>query len=88
MFQLNSVSNLAFMRKIIGKVTSPTAAEIFLNNFRKPNHKYPTNFSTSNYSIPQFLFSKSKYRISIRGPTLLKNIPANSEKIQESVIAF
>ena len=50
--------------------------------------KYPTNFSTSNHSIPPFKLSKSKYRISIRGPTLRKKIPTNSEKMQESVTVF
>ena len=70
------------------KIKSQTAPKIFQNKFRKPTHKYPTNFSTSNYSIPPFKLSKSKYRISIRGPTLWKNIPTNSEKMQESVTVF
>ena len=35
------------------------------NKFCKPTHKYPTNFSTTNYStIPPFKLRKSKYRIS------------------------
>ena len=69
------------------KIKSQTAPKIFQNKFRKPTHKYPTNFSTSNYSysIPPFKLSKPKYRISIRGPTLWKNIPTNSEKMQKSV---
>ena len=83
-FQLNILNNLVFMHKI----KSQTAPKIFQNKFRKPTHKYPTNFSTSNYSIPPFKLSKSKYRISIRGPTLWKNIPTNSEKMQESVAVF
>ena len=83
-FQLNILNNLVFMHKI----KSQTAPKIFQNKFRKPTHKYPTNFSTSNYSIPPFKLSKSKYRISIRGPTLWKNIPTNSEKMQESVTVF
>ena len=62
-FQLNILNNLVFMHKI----KSQTAPKIFQNKFRKPTHKYPTNFSTSNYSIPPFKLSKSKYRISIRG---------------------
>ena len=70
------------------KIKSQTAPKIFQNKFRKPTHKYPTNFSTSNYSIPPFKLSKSKYRISIRGPTLWKNIPTNSEKMQENVTVF
>ena len=52
------------------KIKSQSAQEIFQNKFRKPTHKYPTNVSTSNYSIPPFKLSKSKYRISIRSPML------------------
>ena len=70
------------------KIKSQTAPKIFQNKFRKPTHKYPTNFSTLNYSISPFKLSKSKYRISIRGPTLWKKIPTNSEKMQESVTVF
>ena len=60
------------------------ARELFRENnkFCKPTHKYTTNFSTTNYStIPPFKLRKSKYRISIRGPTLWTNIPTNSEKM-------
>ena len=70
------------------KIKFQTAPKIFQNNFRKHTHKYPTNFFTSNYGIPPFKLSKSKYRISISGPTWRKNIPTNSEKMQESVIVF
>ena len=52
----------------MNKIKSQTAPKIFQNKFHKPIHKCPTNFSTSNYSIPPFQLSKSKYRISIRGP--------------------
>ena len=65
------------------KSKSQAAPKIFQKKFHKPTHKYPkypTNFSTSNYSIPPYKLSKSKYRISGRGPTLWKNIPKNSEK--------
>ena len=51
---------------------------------KKP-HRYPTNFSTSNCSIPPFKLSKHKYRISIRGHILWKNTPTNPKKMQESV---
>ena len=33
------------------KIKSQTAPKIFQNKFRKPAHKYRTNFSTSNDSI-------------------------------------
>ena len=83
-FQLNILNNFVFMHKI----KSQTAIKILQNKFSKPTNKYPTNFSTSNYSILLFKLSKSKYRISIRGPTLWKNVPANSQKMQESVNVF
>ena len=70
------------------KTKYQAALKIFQNKFNKATHKYPTNFSTFNYSIPPFKLSNSKYRISIRGPTLRKNIPTNSEKMQESATVF
>ena len=83
-FQLNILNNLFFMHK----VKSQIAPKIFQSKFCKPAHKDPTNFSTSNYSIPPFKLSNPKYRISIRGPTLWKKIPTNSEKMLESVTVF
>ena len=65
-FQLNILNNLVFMHKI----KYQAAPKIFQNKFSKPTHKYPTNFSTSNYIIPPFKLSKPKYRISSKGPTL------------------
>ena len=62
--QINILINLVFMHKIKFK----KEPKIFQNKFLKPPHKYPTNFSTSNYSIPPFKLGKSKYIISIRGP--------------------
>ena len=49
------------------KIKSQTVPKIFQKKFHKPTHMYDINFSTSNYSIPPFKLSKSKYRISIRG---------------------
>ena len=76
-FTLIFLNDFVFMRKIKSK--------IFQNKFRKPAHKYPTNFSTSNCSMPSFKLSKSKYGISIRRPTLRNNIPTNSKKMQKRV---
>ena len=61
---------------------------IFLNKFKKPIHNYPTDFARSIYSIPPFKLNKSKSQISIRGPFLLKNIPANTQKKQQSTNIF
>ena len=75
-FQVNIWKNLVFMHHI----NSNTLPIIFLNKFKRPTHNYPTNFTRTNYSIPTFKLNKSKYRTSIRGPTLWKNIPADREK--------
>ena len=58
-FQLDISNNLAFLHRI----KFSTAPKIFRNKFRKPTRKYPTNFSTFDYSIPLFKSSKSKYRV-------------------------
>ena len=65
-YQVNIWKNLVFMHQI----NSNTVPTIFLNKFKKPTRNYPTNFAETNYSIPPFKLNKSKYRISIRGPTL------------------
>ena len=83
-FQLNISNNLVSVHKI----KSQTVPKIFQNKLIKPTHNYPTNFSLSNFGIRPFKSSKSEYRISIRGPTLSKNIPTNSEKLQESATVF
>ena len=69
-YQVNIWKNLVFMHQI----NSCTVPTIFLNKFKKPTHNYPTNFAGTNYCIPPFKLNKSKYRISIRGPNLWKNL--------------
>ena len=83
-YQVNIWKNLGFMHQIHLN-TVPT---IFLNKFKKPTHNYPTSFARTNYSMPNFKLNKSKYRISIRGPTLWKNIPTNTEKKEQKTNIF
>ena len=83
-YQVNIWKNLVFMHQI----NSNTVPTIFLNKFKKPTHNYPTNFATTNYSIPPFKLNKSKYRISIRGATLWKTIPTDIEKKQQRPISL
>ena len=64
-------------------MNSNTVPTIFLNKFKKPTHNYPTNFARTNYSIPPFKLNTSKCPISIRGPTLWKNNPTDTEKKQQ-----
>ena len=83
-FPLNIFNSLVFMHEI----KSQTAPEIFQNTVRKATHKYLRNFSLFNYSIPPFRLSNSRYRISVRGPTIYKNFEINSEKMQEKLTVF
>ena len=69
-YQVNVWKNLVFVHQI----NSNTAPTIFWNKFKKPTHNYPTKFARANYSIPPFDLNKSKYRISIQGLNLWKNI--------------
>ena len=70
------------------QINSNGLPTIFLNKFKRPTHNYPTNLARTNYSILPFKLNKSKYRISIRGPTLWKNIPADREKKQRTTNIF
>ena len=64
------------------QINSNTVPAIFLSKFKSPIHNYPKNFARNNYSKPLFKLSKSKSRISIRGPPLRKNIPTDTGKKQ------
>ena len=65
------------------QVNSNTVPTIFLNKLKKPTHNYSTDFARTNYNILLFRLNKSKYRLSIRGPTLWKNIRTDTEKNNE-----
>ena len=62
------------------KDKTETALALFLPKFQKPAHSYPTDFSNLNYVKPTSQLSRSKYRISIRGPVLWNEFLADSEK--------
>ena len=78
-YQVNIWKNLVFMHQI----NSNTVPTIFLNKLKKRTHNYSRNFARSKYSIQPYKLIKSKYRISIRDPTLWKNIPVDREKKQQ-----
>ena len=65
-FQLNIWNILVYMHKIYLKQHQNYVKTSSINQLRSILHI----LSTSNYNIPPFKLSKSKYRISIRGPTL------------------
>ena len=66
-------------------VENKTAPSIFLTKFCKPSEAYPTNCSAHNFLVPTFNLTKSKYRVSFRGPLLWNNILTTTEKTQESL---
>ena len=70
------------------QINANTVPKIFLNLFKKPTDNYLTNLARTNYSIPPFKLNESKYRISIRGPTLRKNILTDTEKKQQKTNIF
>ena len=65
-YKLNILSVAVFMYQISNK----TAPLTFSGSFEKICHGYPTNFSQFNYKIPKTALSKSKFRISFRGPSI------------------
>ena len=52
------------------KVKTKTVPAVFLPKFQKPAHPCPTNFSKLNYIKPASQLSRSKYKISVKGPAL------------------
>ena len=70
------------------KIKTETGAAVFLPKFQKPAHPYPTNFSKLNYIKPTSQLSRSKYRISVRGPALWNEFLTNSEKEIENLSLF
>ena len=63
--KLNILSIAVFMRRVHTK-TSPS---VFTGSFQRISHLYSTRSSTLNLSKPKLKLTKTKYRISIRGPT-------------------
>ena len=70
------------------KVRNGTAPAVFLPTFQKPAHPYPTNFSKINDIKPMSKLSRSKYRISVRGPALSNEFLIDSEKEIENLSFF
>ena len=65
-YQINLYQHLNFMHKVSNNV----APLIFNDMFKKPSHKYPTNFSHNNFSLKKCSLNSTKYSISFRGPKL------------------
>ena len=48
--------------------------------FKKPDYKYPTKFSTCNYSLKKYFLDSSMFAVSYRGSTLWNKFLSNEEK--------
>ena len=83
-YKLNILSVAVFIYQIRNK----TAPSTFSGSFEKISHGYPTNISQFNYKTPKTALSKSKFRISFRGPSIWNNFLQNSKKETESLPLF
>ena len=68
-------------------VENKNAPPIFLRQFFKPCHPYPTSFLAHNFLVPTLKLKKSRHRVSIRDPeqhfdSTRKN-PRKSSKIPD-----
>ena len=53
---------------------------IFIDFIKRPNHKYPTNFSQSSFYLKRYSLNSTKYSISICGPKLWNYVINKEEK--------
>ena len=84
-FQLNTEKILVLMHRV---KTCSFVPSIFANKFTYPSHRYPTNFSKNNFASPKYLSHKSKYKMSIRGPSLWNKVLSSTEKELQDTSLF
>ena len=83
-YKLNILNTSVFMHKI----RTGSGPSSFGETFEIPSHPYPTRFSSTSYKKPKIKFRKSRFRISIRGPTIWNDFVANTEKELDSSSLF
>ena len=83
-YKLNLLNTSVFMHKI----RTGSGPSSFGKTFEMPSHPYPTRFSSTSYKKPKIKFRKSRFRISIRGPTIWNDFVANTTKELESSSLF
>ena len=65
-YQINLYQHANFMYKF-QKCQAP---KIFNMAFEKPTHKYPTQFSETNFKYKKYSLTSTKHSISVRGPKI------------------
>ena len=66
LYKLNILNIAVFMHRVHTRTSPP----VFTGTFQRIYHLYSTRLSTLNFSKPKLKLTKTKYRISIRGPTI------------------
>ena len=83
-YQINIYQHLNYMHKF----TNNQIPSIFSDFIKRPNHKYPTNFSQSSFYLKRYSLNSTKYSISIRGPKLWNDVINKEEKDIQSYSLF
>ena len=66
LYKFNILSIAVCMHRIYTKTSPP----VFTGSFQRNSHLYSTRSSTLSFSKPKLKLTKTKYRISKRGPTI------------------
>ena len=61
---------------------------IFNDIVKKPEHKYPTKFSSLNYTLRKYSFTNCRFSISFQGPKMWNEILNKEEKGLQSHTLF
>ena len=64
------------------------APKIFNMAFEKPTHKYPTQFSETNFKYKKYSVTSTKHSISVRGPKIWNKFLTKEEKEIQSHSIF
>ena len=64
------------------------APKIFNMAFEKPNHKYPTQVSETNFKYKKYSLTCTKHSISVRGPKISNEFLTKEEKEIQSHSTF
>ena len=84
LYQINTYQHLNFMPKLINNQIS----SIFSDLIKRPDHKYPTNFSQSSFKLKMYSSNSTKYSMSIRGLKSWNDIINKEEKDIQSYSLF
>ena len=77
MHQINIYRNLVnFMHRLINNRIPSILSDLI----KRPDHKYPINFSQSSFYLKSYSLNSTKYSISIRGPKLWNDVINKEEK--------